>query len=108
LTSRKGVNLPELDVKLPSLTEKDLADIAFGVSHGVDCISLSFVRSAEDVRLLKWELEKKKASFIPVIAKIEKPQALTHLEEIVSEADGIMVARGDLGVEISPERVPVI
>lgn len=107
LTSRKGVNLPELDVKLPSLTEKDLADVSFGVKHGIDCISLSFVRSAEDVRLLKWALDKQKAS-IPVIAKIEKPQALKHLEEIVSEADGIMVARGDLGVELSPERVPMI
>ncbi|NQV02172.1 MAG: pyruvate kinase, partial [Bacteroidia bacterium] len=107
LKQRKGVNFPNLNLKLPSLTEKDKRDLEFGIGHDVDWISLSFVRSAEDVRELKSLIEslgKPK----PVIAKIEKPQAIEHLEEIVEEAQGIMVARGDLGVEMSPERVPLL
>ena len=107
LKSRKGVNLPGLDLRLPSLTDKDLEDLAFGVAQGVDWISLSFVRSARDVRLLKDRL-KQLGVEKPVIAKIEKPQAVDHLEEIVEEADGVMVARGDLGVEMLPEKVPML
>jgi len=107
LKSRKGVNFPELNLRLPSLTEKDIRDLEFGLTQDIDWISLSFVRSAEDVKVLKQFLESK-AKPKPVIAKIEKPQALDHLEEIISASDGIMVARGDLGVEINPERVPMI
>jgi len=107
LKSRKGVNFPNLNLKLPSLTEKDIGDLEFGLSQDVDWISLSFVRSAEDIRILKNFIEKKGARK-PVIAKIEKPQAIDHLEEIVGEVQGIMVARGDLGVEMSPEKVPML
>ena len=107
LKSRKGVNFPSLNLRLPAMTEKDKQDLEFGLSQGVDWISLSFVRSAEDIRTLKKLLAEKGAD-VPVIAKIEKPQAIANLEEIVNESDGIMVARGDLGVEMSPEKVPML
>lgn len=107
LKQRKGVNFPNLNLKLPSLTEKDKNDLEFGIGHDVDWISLSFVRSAEDVKELKSMIEMS-GVFKPVIAKIEKPQAIEHLEEIIEEAQGIMVARGDLGVEMSAERVPLL
>ncbi len=107
LKTRKGVNFPDLKLKLPSLTEKDLKDLAFGLDQGVDWISLSFVRTAGDIRELK-QFITGKGYRKPVIAKIEKPQAVEHLEEIIGESNGIMVARGDLGVELSPERVPLI
>ncbi|XDE64257.1 pyruvate kinase [Arthrospira platensis BEA 1257B] len=108
LKSRKGVNLPSLTLRLPSLTEKDQQDLEFGISLGVDWVSLSFVRNAEDVRVLKDFLASKNASQISVMAKIEKPQAIANLEEIISECNGLMVIRGDLGVEMSPERVPLL
>jgi pyruvate kinase len=107
LEKRKGVNFPQLNLKLPSLTEKDLQDLDFGLRMDVDWISLSFVRSAEDVIVLK-KLISEKGYDKPVIAKIEKPQAVDHLEEIIEASDGIMVARGDLGVEMNPEQVPMI
>ncbi|WP_293064715.1 pyruvate kinase [Okeania sp. SIO2B3] len=107
LKSRKGVNLPSLNLRLPSMTEKDKKDLEFGLFHGVDWISLSFVRSAEDILTLKSILKEKDAD-VPVIAKIEKPQAIANLEAIVKECDGIMVARGDLGVEMKPEKVPML
>lgn len=108
LKSRKGVNLPSLILRLPSLTEKDQQDLDFGISQGVDWVSLSFVRRAEDVKALKALLIEKGASDIPVMAKIEKPQAIANLESIINECDGLMVARGDLGVEMSPEKVPLL
>jgi pyruvate kinase len=107
LKSRKGVNFPNLNLPVPSLTERDKQDLEFGLAQDVDWISLSFVRSADDIRALK-ELLAAKGSRKPIIAKIEKPQAIAHLAEIVEEADGVMVARGDLGVEMSPERVPML
>ncbi|MEM8613662.1 MAG: pyruvate kinase, partial [Cyanobacteria bacterium P01_H01_bin.105] len=107
LKSRKGVNLPTLNLRLPSMTEKDKKDLAFGIEQGVDIISLSFVRSPEDVKKLKALLAAKGAK-IPVLAKLEKPQAIENLEAIVDECDAIMVARGDLGVEMKPEKVPLI
>lgn len=107
LESRKGVNFPEMNLRLPSLTEKDMNDLSFGLEQDVDWISLSFVRSAADVIFLK-KLIEEKGFRKPVIAKIEKPQAVDHLEEILEVSDGLMVARGDLGVEMSPERVPMI
>ena len=107
LQSRKGVNFPALKLRLPSLTEKDKEDLAFGLAQKVDWISLSFVRTAEDLRSLKAILKAQGATQ-SVIAKIEKPQAIDNLDEILDEADGIMVARGDLGVEMSPEKVPML
>jgi pyruvate kinase len=107
LKSHKGVNFPTLNLRLPSLTDKDRQDLDFGVQQGVDIISLSFVRSADDIRELK-QLLAAKNSKIPVLAKLEKPQAIANLEAIVNESDAIMVARGDLGVEMSPEKVPLI
>jgi pyruvate kinase len=107
LKSRKGVNFPGLRLRLPSLTDKDVQDLDFGLSQDVDVISLSFVRGADDVRALK-DLLARRGVAKPVIAKIEKPQAIEHLEAIMHEAHGVMVARGDLGVEISPEKVPML
>lgn len=107
LKSRQGVNFPNLALAIPPLTEKDKHDVGFGLAHNVDWISLSFVRSAADVQTLKEFISAAGASK-PVIAKIEKPQAIEHLEEILQEVDGVMVARGDLGVEVSPEKVPML
>jgi len=107
LKSHKGVNFPTLNLRLPSVTDKDKRDLDFGVEQGVDIISLSFVRQAEDVQTLKALLAEKNAD-IPVLAKLEKPQAIANLEAIVDECDAVMVARGDLGVEMRPEKVPMI
>ena len=107
LKNNKGMNLPGLALSVPALTEKDKKDVDFIVNHSVDYIALSFVRSASDVKTLQDYIESKKAN-IPVIAKIEKPQAVANIDEILSQADGIMVARGDLGVEMDPEKVPII
>jgi pyruvate kinase len=107
LNERKGVNFPELKLRLPSLTEKDKEDLLFGLKNGVDIISLSFVRSAEDINVLR-EIISEHGYQKPIVAKIEKPQAIEHLDEIIETANGIMVARGDLGVELSPEKVPML
>lgn len=108
LKSRKGVNLPSLNLRLPSMTEKDKKDLEFGLSQDIDWVSLSFVRKAEDIITLKQFLAQHNAQDTPVIAKIEKPQAIDNLEAIINECDGIMVARGDLGVEMNPEKVPLL
>jgi pyruvate kinase len=107
LQSRKGVNFPALSLRLPSLTPKDERDLEFGIAQDVDVISLSFVRTASDVRILKDRIASKGIRK-PVIAKIEKPKAVECLEEILGEVQGVMVARGDLGVEMSPEKVPIL
>ncbi|MBI2413749.1 MAG: pyruvate kinase [Deltaproteobacteria bacterium] len=107
LKAHKGINLPGVNVSAPSLSEKDLGDIAFGIEAGVDYIALSFVRKASDVADLKDRLKANGAD-IPVIAKIEKAEALSNLDSILDEADGIMIARGDLGVELAAEEVPVL
>lgn len=106
LKNNKGINLPGVDVSAPALSEKDKTDIGFALRHGVDYVALSFVRRAEDVLEAKRLLTVDQVS-IPVIAKIEKPQALERLGDIIDAADGIMVARGDLGVELGPEKVPL-
>jgi pyruvate kinase len=107
LGEHKGINLPGIALSIPALTEKDRADLKFGLKHGVDMVAVSFVRSADDVRMVK-NLIAGRGSDAPVIAKLEKPQALEKLEEIFEVTDGVMVARGDLGVEMPPEKVPVI
>jgi pyruvate kinase len=107
LGEHKGINLPGLALSIPALTEKDRKDLEFGLSHGVDAVAISFVRSAADVEMVK-KIVASHGSDVPVIAKLEKPQAIDHLEEILDAADGVMVARGDLGVEMAPEKVPVI
>ena len=107
LGENKGVNLPGIKVSSPSLTEKDCEDLALAVAGGVDFVALSFVRSAQDVLDAKAEV-KKAGGDTPVIAKIEKPEAIDHLDEILHVADAVMVARGDLGVEMAPERVPTL
>jgi pyruvate kinase len=106
LKNNKGINLPGVDVSAPALSEKDRIDIQFALRHNVDYVALSFVRRAEDVIEAK-ELLTADGISIPVIAKIEKPQALERLSEIIEVANGIMVARGDLGVELGPEKVPL-
>ncbi len=106
LKSRKGVNLPSLNLRLPSMTEKDQKDLEFGISQDIDWVSLSFVRQADDIRFLKQFLAEHNGAEIPVMAKIEKPQAIDNLDAIIAECDGLMVARGDLGVEMKPEKVP--
>ena len=107
LRSHKGVNLPGTQISLPSLSPKDKADIRFGIAHDVDYVALSFVRTANDISTTRKFLKAHGAD-IPVIAKIEKPEAIKNLDEIIRAADGIMVARGDLGVEMSPEQVPLL
>jgi len=106
LKDKKGINLPGVEVSAPAISEKDKADIAFGLRHGVDYVALSFVRRPEDILEAKRLLTVDNVS-IPVIAKIEKPQALERLADIIEVTDGIMVARGDLGVELGPEKVPL-
>lgn len=107
LAENQGINLPGAVVSVPSLTEKDLKDLEFGLKHGVDVVAVSFVRSAADVKEVKRMVAIHKSD-TPVIAKLEKPQAIDNLEEILEAADGVMVARGDLGVEVPLEKVPVI
>jgi pyruvate kinase len=106
LKNNKGINLPGVDVSAPALSDKDRTDIGFALRHGVEYVALSFVRRAEDVLEAKRLLTVDQVC-IPVIAKIEKPQALERLGEIIDASDGIMVARGDLGVELGPEKVPL-
>jgi pyruvate kinase len=107
LGEHKGINLPGVALRADALTEKDKADLAFGISHGVDFVALSFVRSAADVAACRAEMERA-GRVVPIVAKIEKPEAVAALDAILAAADGVMVARGDLGVEIPPERVPVL
>lgn len=107
LHNNKGINLPDTSISTPSLTEKDLEDLDFCIKHDIDFIALSFVRKAQDIKDLKKLLQEKKSP-IQVIAKIERPEAVHDFKKILAAADGIMVARGDLGVEMSPEKVPVI
>ena len=107
LLERKGVNLPESDIKLSSVTEKDIKDLTFGLKNDVDWIALSFVRSEKDILELK-NLIKSNGYSTKVIAKIEKPQAIKNIDDIITESDGLMVARGDLGVEVPMETVPII
>jgi pyruvate kinase len=107
LSSKKGVNLPNTRISMPSLTEKDLRDLNFAMEQNVDWVGLSFVRTAADIEDLKGIIDAKKCK-AKVIAKIEKPEAIEEIDEIIKASDGIMVARGDLGVEIPYQNVPLI
>jgi pyruvate kinase len=107
LGEHKGINLPGVQLHVPGLTDKDRADLRFALSRGADYIAVSFVRRAEDVAIAK-SLVKRARKDTPVIAKLEKPEAIENLDEILRISDGVMVARGDLGVEMNPERVPVV
>lgn len=107
LSSNKGFNLPDSNLTVPSLTKKDLADLDYGLSQEMDWVALSFVRSADDIIELK-RLIALKGTHTKVIAKIEKPEAVANIDEIIKVSDGIMVARGDLGVEVPMQRVPLI
>ena len=107
LKSRKGVNLPDVKISMSSLTEKDIEDLEFGLSVGVDFVAMSFVRSAKDVQDVISRV-RAAGSNASIIAKIEKPEAVDVIDEIIEETDGIMVARGDLGIEIPSEKVPMV
>ena len=108
LSSHKGINIPNLSMDIPSLTDKDYQDILFGIKNRVDFIGLSFVRSAKDITKVREILKENKAEEISLIAKIEKKEAVSNLKEIIEFSDGIMIARGDLGVEIPLEDVPLV
>jgi len=108
LKSKKGVNLPNTKISLPALTKKDIKDALFAIEMEVDWIALSFVRTPEDLEKLNNLIREKSDYKIPVIAKIEKPEALDNINHIVSNCDGLMVARGDLGVEIPMDKVPIV
>ncbi len=107
VSNNKGINLPGVAVNVPALSEKDEADLRWGLRLGADYIALSFVRDASDITRVQ-EIMAEEGRKVPVIAKIEKPQAVDHLEEIIDAFDGIMVARGDLGVELPLEAVPIV
>jgi pyruvate kinase len=110
LGSKKGINIPGVNLSAPSLTKKDLQDIEFGLEHDVDAIALSFVRRAEDIVSLREAISSSTHYGVTplLIAKLEKPEAIDNLDQILAVCDGVMVARGDLGVEVAPERVPSI
>ncbi len=110
LSAHKGINLPGVSVSAPSFTAKDLTDLEFGIANDIDYVALSFVRTAEDIRGLREVIIGliPEGRYLPIIAKIEKPQAIANIDAIIAEADGIMIARGDLGVELPPEDVPIL
>jgi pyruvate kinase len=107
ISSKKGVNLPDTKISLPALTDKDLVDLEFIIEQQLDWVALSFVRSVKDLVILRSKLQEKNSK-TKIIAKIEKPEALTNIRDIIIESDGIMIARGDLGVELPIEQVPLI
>jgi pyruvate kinase len=107
LSSKKGINLPDTKISLPCLTEKDLIDLEFVIEHDLDWVALSFVRNVNDLVILRNKIVEKNST-IKIIAKIEKPEAINNIREIILESDAIMVARGDLGVELPVEQIPMI
>src|ERR1700720_3404454 len=107
LGEHKGINFPGVKLRIPAMTPRDRVDLAFALRHGANYVAVSFVRRAEDVLLAKSAIKRARKD-VPVIAKLEKPEAIENLDAILRVADGVMVARGDLGVEMSPEKVPVI
>lgn len=108
VSNHKGINVPDVHLSIPYLSDKDKADIQFGIEQGVDFVAASFVRTADDVQQLRMLLDENGGAHINIIAKIENQQGVDNIDEIIEAADGIMIARGDMGVEIPPEYVPVI
>lgn len=108
LKNRKGVNIPDVSVSLPALTEKDIEDIIFGIKEGFDYVAASFIRSAADVKTIREVLNSNGGEHIHIISKIENREGVDNIDEIIEASEGIMVARGDLGVEINPEEVPIV
>jgi len=110
LTSQKGVNLPGADLQIPAFTEKDREDLKFGLEKNIDMLAISFVQTVHDIEIVKAAIEEidPKKKDLPIIAKLERPKAITNLDEILQNVYGVMVARGDLGVETSPSEVPII
>jgi pyruvate kinase len=108
IKNKKGINVPNVKIQLPSLTEKDIEDIKFAIKHDLDFIAASFIRKASDVLAIRRILEENKAEHISIISKIENREGVDNIDEIISASDGIMVARGDLGVEINLEEVPLV
>ncbi len=108
LKENKGMNLPGVKLSTPSLTDKDIEDLKFGLAHDVDYVALSFVRSAEDIRHLRSVIQQQTKLRVPIVAKIEMKEAIDFIDSIVTETDAVMVARGDLGVEMMPEDVPIL
>ena len=106
LAEHKGINAPGVDLVAGALTQKDISDLRFGIKLGVDMVALSFVRTAEDLREARWVMNDAGASGTPLIAKLERPEAIHHLDDILKVSQGVMVARGDLGLEIPLEKVP--
>ncbi|WP_425538113.1 pyruvate kinase [Microaceticoccus formicicus] len=108
IKDKKGVNVPSVSINLPAMTPRDVSDIQFGIKHGVDFIAASFIRKAEDVLDIRKVLEENNGANVGIIAKIENEEGVENLEEIIQASDGIMVARGDLGVEIRTETMPIV
>src|SRR5947209_10468034 len=108
ISSRKGMNFPDTELTIPAVTEKDREDLKFAVEHQLDYIAASFIRRRSDIEELRELLCQHGGDEINVIAKLEKPQALDNLEDLLDVSDGVMVARGDLGVELPPEAVPIV
>lgn len=108
LKDHKGVNVPNVPIKLPAITEKDISDIKFGIENDVDFIAASFIRKADDVMQIRKVLEDNGGEQIEIISKIENQEGIDNIDEIIEASDGIMVARGDLGVEIEPEEIPLL
>jgi pyruvate kinase len=108
ISSKKGMNLPDSELTIPAITDKDREDVKFAVDHGLDYIAASFIRRRSDIEDLRELLRECGGSELNVIAKLEKPQAIANLEDILDVSDGVMVARGDLGVEMPPEDVPIV
>jgi pyruvate kinase len=104
LKGKQGINLPNVRISAPTITDKDLKDLAFGLKNGVDFVAASFVRSAQDIHTLRAAMGDK---VVPIVAKMEKPEAMDAMDAILEAADALMVARGDLGVEIPPHMVPI-
>ena len=108
ISNRKGVNVPDTNLSMPFISQKDYDDICFGIEHGFDFIAASFTRTAEDILQIRKILEEKNCNNISIIAKIENMQGVQNINDIIRVSDGIMVARGDMGVEIPLEEVPVL
>ena len=108
LGSRKGVNAPGVSISLPGITEKDADDIRFGLDNDIDFIAASFVRKAQDVLEIREILEEKNMTHVQIFSKIESQEGIDNIDEIIKVSDGIMVARGDMGVEIPAEEVPMV